>query len=53
MQSHSLTRALLLEFKNNQRPAVTLMHKHIKGSANDELQRVASVFCGHEVSKAR
>lgn len=31
----------LLEFKNNQRPAATVMHQHAKGYADDELQRIA------------
>jgi cytochrome c553 len=34
----------LLEFKNNQRPAATVMHQHTKGYTDDELKRVAAVF---------
>ena len=34
----------LLEFKNNQRPAATVMHQHTKGYTDDELRRIAAVF---------
>lgn len=34
----------LLEFKNNQRPAATVMHQHAKGYTDDELRRIARVF---------
>ncbi len=34
----------LLEFKNNQRPAATVMHQHTKGYTDDELKRIAAVF---------
>lgn len=34
----------LLEFKNNQRPAATVMHQHAKGYTDDELRRIAAVF---------
>lgn len=39
----SIIRALL-EFKNNQRPAATVMHQHTKGYTDDELRRIAAVF---------
>lgn len=31
----------LLEFRNDQRPAATVMHQHAKGYTDDELQRIA------------
>lgn len=34
----------LLEFKNNQRPAATVMHQHAKGYTDDELRRIAAVL---------
>jgi sulfide dehydrogenase cytochrome subunit len=34
----------LLEFKNNQRPAATVMHQHTKGYTDDELKRIAAYF---------
>lgn len=34
----------LLEFKNGQRPAATVMHQHTKGYTDDELKRIAAVF---------
>ena len=34
----------LLEFKNGQRPAATVMHQHAKGYADDELRRIAQAF---------
>ena len=34
----------LLEFKNDQRPAATVMHQHAKGYTDDELRRIAAVF---------
>jgi sulfide dehydrogenase cytochrome subunit len=34
----------LLEFKNNRRPAATVMHQHAKGYTDDELRRIARVF---------
>jgi sulfide dehydrogenase cytochrome subunit len=32
----------LLEFKNGQRPAATVMHQHAKGYTDDELRRIAA-----------
>ncbi len=34
----------LVEFKNGQRPAATVMHQHTKGYTDDELRRIAQVF---------
>lgn len=34
----------LLEFKNGQRPAATVMHQHAKGYTDDELRRIAQYF---------
>ena len=34
----------LLEFKNNQRPAATVMHQHTKGYTDEELRRIAQHF---------
>jgi cytochrome c553 len=34
----------LLEFKNNQRPAATVMHQHAKGYTDDELKRLAQYY---------
>jgi cytochrome subunit of sulfide dehydrogenase len=34
----------LLEFKNGQRPAATVMHQHAKGYTDDELRRIAQAF---------
>jgi len=34
----------LLEFKNNQRPAATVMHQHTKGYTDDELRRIAQFY---------
>lgn len=34
----------LLEFRNGQRPAATVMHQHAKGYTEDELRRIAAVF---------
>lgn len=34
----------LLEFKNNRRPAATVMHQHTKGYTDDELRRIAAAF---------
>lgn len=34
----------LLEFKNGQRPAATVMHQHARGYSDDELRRIAAVF---------
>jgi cytochrome subunit of sulfide dehydrogenase len=34
----------LLEFKNGQRPAATVMHQHAKGYSDEELRRIAQVF---------
>jgi cytochrome subunit of sulfide dehydrogenase len=34
----------LLEFKNGQRPAATVMHQHAKGYTDDELRRIANVL---------
>lgn len=34
----------LLEFKNNQRPAATVMHQHTKGYTDDELLRIAQFY---------
>ncbi|MDP4301224.1 c-type cytochrome [Leptothrix discophora] len=34
----------LLEFKNGQRPAATVMHQHAKGYTDDELRRIAQVL---------
>ncbi|WP_326534794.1 c-type cytochrome [Pseudorhodoferax sp.] len=34
----------LIEFKNNQRPAATVMHQHAKGYTDDELRRLAQFF---------
>jgi cytochrome subunit of sulfide dehydrogenase len=31
----------LLEFKNGQRPAATVMHQHAKGYTEDELRRIS------------
>lgn len=42
-RADDLLRALL-EFKNNQRPAATVMHQHAKGYTDDELRRIAQVF---------
>ena len=39
----SLFRALV-EFRNGQRPAATVMHQHAKGYTEDELRRIARVF---------
>jgi cytochrome c553 len=36
----------LLEFKNNQRPAATIMHQHAKGYTDDELRRIAQFYAG-------
>lgn len=42
-KADELLRALL-EFKNNQRPAATVMHQHTKGYTDDELRRIAQFF---------
>lgn len=34
----------LLEFKNGQRPAATVMPQHAKGYSDEELRRIAQVF---------
>lgn len=34
----------LLEFKNGQRPAATVMQQHTKGYSDDELRRIAAVY---------
>jgi cytochrome c553 len=34
----------LLEFKNGQRPAATVMHQHAKGYSDDELRRIAQAL---------
>ncbi|MCK6403239.1 MAG: c-type cytochrome [Sphaerotilus natans subsp. sulfidivorans] len=34
----------LIEFKNGQRPAATVMHQHAKGYADEELRRIAQTF---------
>ena len=34
----------LLEFKNGQRPAATVMPQHTKGYSDDELRRIASFY---------
>lgn len=34
----------LVEFKNGQRPAATVMHQHAKGYTDDELKRLANFF---------
>ena len=34
----------LLEFKNGQRPAATVMPQHTKGYSDDELKRIAAVY---------
>ncbi len=34
----------LLEFKNGQRPAATVMHQHAKGYTDEELRRIAQHF---------
>lgn len=34
----------LLEFKNGQRPAATVMAQHAKGYSDEELRRIAQVF---------
>jgi cytochrome c553 len=34
----------LQEFKNNQRPATTVMHQHARGYTDAELERIAAVF---------
>jgi cytochrome subunit of sulfide dehydrogenase len=34
----------LLEFKNGQRPAATVMHQHAKGYTDEELKRIAQFF---------
>jgi cytochrome c553 len=34
----------LLEFKNGQRPAATVMHQNAKGYTDDELRRIAQVL---------
>ena len=36
----------LLEFKNGQRPAATVMHQHAKGYTDDELKRIAQALVG-------
>ncbi|MCO5120488.1 MAG: c-type cytochrome [Burkholderiaceae bacterium] len=34
----------LLEFRNGQRPAATVMHQHAKGYTDDELGRIARAY---------
>ncbi len=34
----------LLEFKNKQRPAATVMHQHTQGYTDEELRRIAQHF---------
>lgn len=34
----------LLEFKNGQRPAATVMHQHAKGYTDEELRRIANAL---------
>lgn len=34
----------LLEFKNGQRPAATVMHQHAKGYTDEQLKRIANHF---------
>lgn len=34
----------LLEFKNGQRPAATVMHQHAKGYSDEELRRIAQAL---------
>ena len=43
--------AALLEFKNGQRPAATVMHQHAKGYTDDELRRIAEAFASQAVLK--
>ncbi len=38
--------AALAEFKNNRRPAATVMHQHAKGYTDDELKRISRHFAG-------
>lgn len=37
----------LLEFKNGQRPAATVMHQHTKGYSDDELKRIAAYLAAN------
>lgn len=41
----------LLEFKNGQRPAATVMHQHAKGYTDEELRRIAEAFASQAVLK--
>ena len=36
----------LMEFKNGQRPAATVMHQHAKGYTDDEIRRIAQAVAG-------
>lgn len=42
-KAEQIARALL-EFKNGQRPAATVMHQHAKGYTDDELRRIAQAI---------
>lgn len=48
--ANSLTRALI-EFKNGQRPAATVMHQHAKGYSDDELKRIAQFIANTPATK--
>lgn len=41
----------LLEFKNGQRPAATVMHQHAKGYTDEELRRIAQAFVAPTTGK--
>lgn len=41
----------LLEFKNGQRPAATVMHQHAKGYTDEELRRIAQAFAAPATGK--
>lgn len=41
----------LLEFKNGQRPAATVMHQHAKGYTDEELRRIAQALVAPTTGK--
>lgn len=41
----------LLEFKNGQRPAATVMHQHAKGYSDEQLQRIARAVAALPAAK--
>jgi len=47
----ALLHRTLLEFKNGQRPAATVMHQHAKGYTDEELRRIAEAFASQAALK--